>query len=199
VPDEIPDPVAAMANCATATAAALLRAGGFLPGRRVAILGAGVLGVTAAAMARAGGAREVSVADPSAERRARAAEFGATHTDESIGPGADLVLECAGTAESVAAALALPRVGGTVILAGTVRPTPPVPLDPERVVRRLLTIRGVHNYAPADLEVAVAFLAGPGRAFPFAGLVGRTFALDEVEEAFAHAHAHPGSRVAVAP
>lgn len=199
VPDEIPDVVAAPANCATATAAALLRAGGFTAGRTVAILGAGVLGVTAAALARASGAREVIVCDPNADRRARAGEFGATRTGEEADPGADLVLECAGTAESVAAALALPRVGGTVVLAGTVRPTPPVPLDPERVVRRLLTIRGVHNYAPVDLETAVAFLAGPGRAFPFAGLVGRSFSLEAIEEAFAHAHAHPGSRVAVVP
>ena len=45
------------------------------------------------------------------------------------------------------------RIGGTLILAGTVLPTPSIALDPEAVVRRLLTIRGVHNYAPRDLGV----------------------------------------------
>jgi hypothetical protein len=74
-----------------------------------------------------------------------------------------------------------------------------VPLDPEMVVRRMLTIRGVHNYTPRDLATALDFLDGPGEAYPFTGLVGRTFRLDEVEQAFVYAHAHPGSRVAVVP
>jgi hypothetical protein len=33
-----------------------------------------------------------------------------------------------------------------VLLAGTVAPVGTVALDPEDVVRRMLTIRGVHNY-----------------------------------------------------
>ena len=86
-----------------------------------------------------------------------------------------------------------------MVLAGTVAPTPGVELDPEQVVRRLLTIRGVHNYHPRDLGAALAFLAGPGLGFPFATLVGKEFPLEEVERAFAHAHAHPGVRVAVVP
>jgi alcohol dehydrogenase len=80
-----------------------------------------------------------------------------------------------------------------------VLPTASVPLDPEAVVRRMLTIRGVHNYAPRDLATALDFLAGAGMAYPFAELVSRTYRLDEVEQAFAFAHAHPGSRVAVTP
>ena len=110
-----------------------------------------------------------------------------------------MVLELAGVRETVQAALTLVRIGGTVVLAGTVLPTPAVALDPEQVVRRLLTIRGVHNYTPRDLVAAVDFLAGPGRTYPFASLVSRTFRLEEVEQAFGTAHAHPGSRVAVIP
>ena len=52
VPDEVSDLMAAPANCATATAAGLLRQGGPIAGRCVLILGAGVLGVTLCAMAR---------------------------------------------------------------------------------------------------------------------------------------------------
>jgi alcohol dehydrogenase len=212
LPEEVPDALAAPANCATATVAAALRCGGKIAGRTVLVLGAGQLGLTACAMAKSAGAEHVLVSDPDLTRRARALAFGATGlvsaqpdelaaavTDASAGRGADLVLELAGVAESVQAALALPRIGGTVVLAGTVLPTPSVQLDPEKVVRNMLTIRGLHNYTAGDLGAAVAFLAGPGQAYPFASLVGPSYRLDETEQAFAHAHAHPGSRVAVIP
>jgi hypothetical protein len=66
-------------------------------------------------------------------------------------------------------------------------------------VRRMVTIRGVHNYAPCDLETTLDFLAGPGRALPFAGLIGESFSLENAEQAFEYAHAHPGVRAAVIP
>jgi alcohol dehydrogenase len=115
------------------------------------------------------------------------------------GRGADVVVELAGTAASARTALGSARVGGTVLFAGTVAPTPAVPLDPEAVVRRMLTIRGVHNYHPRDLESALAFLAGPGRAFPFDRLVVARYPLAEAEKAFARAHDSPGFRVAIVP
>ncbi len=211
VPDEIPDRVAAPANCATATAAAVLRAAGPVDRRTVLVMGAGVLGVTACAMARAAGARTVLAADPLPANRERARMFGATHAvptgnalagavaDATTNRGADVVLELAGTADAVTAALALARVGGTVVLAGTVAPVGTVAFDPEAAVRRMLTIRGMHNYHPRDLAAALDFLAGPGRAYPFAELVGAEYALADAERAFADAHARPGVRVAVVP
>jgi alcohol dehydrogenase len=211
VPDALPDAVAAPANCATATAAAALRAGGPGAGRTVLILGGGVLGVTAAAMARTAGAAAVLVGDPVAACRDRARQFGATHafppgealtagTQElTAGRGADLVLELAGVPGTVEVGLALTRTGGTLILAGTVAPGGAVVLDPEQVVRRLLTIRGVHNYHPGDLAAALDFLAGPGQAYPWETLVAATYPLGRAEEAFAEAHRRPGVRVAVVP
>ncbi len=204
VPAGIPDAVAAQANCATATVAGLLRHAGGLAGRSVLILGAGVLGVTACAMARAAGAASVIACDPSPESRARAVRFGATDAvpPDALAPagrGFDVVIELAGAASSVSSAFALARIGGTVLLAGTVAPVGTVPFDPEAAVRRMLTIRGIHNYAPRDLAAALAFLDGPGRALPFAELVSGEYTLEQAEEAFAAAHARPGVRVAVRP
>jgi alcohol dehydrogenase len=212
VPDAVPDPVAAPANCATATVAALLRHGGSVAGRTVLVLGAGVLGLTACAMARAAGARAVMVNDPIAACRERALRFGATHVfpaeaeelaagvrEITQGRGADLVLELAGTAATVQAGLALARTGGTVVLAGTVAPVGAIGFDPEIVVRRMLTIRGVHNYHPRDLAEALGFLAGPGSDFPWQSLVVAEYPLEQAEQAFAAAHAQPGVRVAVVP
>jgi putative phosphonate catabolism associated alcohol dehydrogenase len=212
VPDEIPDTVAAAANCATATAAALMRYGGAVRDRTVLILGAGVLGVTACAMARAAGAKAVVVIDPLQESRERALQFGATHAlpsdpetlTEGIknitdGRGADLILELAGLAATVQTAISLARIGGTVLLAGTVSPVGTIGIEPEIVVRRMLTIRGVHNYHPHDLKTALDFLAGPGRIYPWENLIAAEYPLDKCDEAFAAAQVHPGVRIAVIP
>ncbi len=209
VPDAVPDEVAAMANCAVATAAACIRGAAPGPGDTVLVLGAGVLGLSASAMLSAAGVRVV-VGEPDAERRALALRFGAALAappedlpasvrDRTGGRGADAVLELAGAAGSAEAALELARTGGTVILAGTVSRTPPVALDPEQVVRRMLTLRGAHNYHPRDLGRALEFLGGPGAGFPFPWLAGAAYELEEAEAAFRHAHGSPGARVLVKP
>ncbi|CAN5217671.1 zinc-binding dehydrogenase [soil metagenome] len=209
VPESIPDAVAAIANCATATVSAMLRTAGALKQRSILILGAGTLGLTASAMAAANGATAVIVVDPSEEARERALRFGATHVlamtdlhtihEWTHGRGVDVAFELAGNASSVQSALQAVRTGGTVVLAGTVSPTPPIPLDAEQFVRRQLTLHGVHNYHPRDLGTALAFLAGDGASYPFASLIAGTFALDEADAAFRFALDHPGVRVAVTP
>ncbi|MFQ3649590.1 MAG: zinc-binding dehydrogenase [Gemmataceae bacterium] len=198
VPEKLPEAVACPVNCATATVAALFRTSGSVAGKAVLVLGAGMLGLTACAMAHAQKAAVVVVLDrePALIERARA--FGGT-AQGLPSRGADVVFELAGTAEAVRTALASVRIGGTIVLAGTVSPTPGIDLDPERLVRRMLTLRGVHNYRGEDLQTALDFLTGPGQAYPFADLVGERLALDDIEEAFARAHARPGTRIAVIP
>jgi alcohol dehydrogenase len=152
------------------------------------------------------------VSDPVPECRERAVHFGATYTfpadaeelevgvgEGTEGRGADLVLELAGTAGTVQTGLAAARTGGTVVLAGTVAPVGKIGYDPEMVVRRMLTIRGVHNYHPQDLATALQFLAGPGRDFPWQSLVVAEYPLEQAEAAFDEAHDRPGVRVAVVP
>lgn len=72
VPAEVPDTVAAPASCATATVAAVLGAANrSLAGARVLVAGAGMLGLTAVAMAAQAGAL-VTAVDPDPARRASA-------------------------------------------------------------------------------------------------------------------------------
>ncbi|KDA06998.1 alcohol dehydrogenase [Microbacterium sp. CH12i] len=196
VPEALPAAVLAPASCATATAwAAVTRgsAGRSLEGIRVLVYGAGLVGLSAAAIAADDGA-EVTIVDPSAARRTFAERFGATALMESAGP-ADLVIEASGhaVAESIAAA----GIGGTVVLVGSVFPADPVLLDAESLVRRLVTVTGVHNYTGRDLAAAVAFLAGRGRAFPFTDVVGAVHPLDDVDAALIAASA-PGAPLRVA-
>jgi Zn-dependent alcohol dehydrogenases len=78
-PEHVPAAVLAPASCATATVAAALDAASAivpLDGRVVVIAGAGMLGLTAAAMAKDAGARVV-VSDPDEARRRGALSFGA--------------------------------------------------------------------------------------------------------------------------
>ncbi len=214
LPDTLPDVVACPANCATASIAAGFRVAGNCMGESVLIQGAGMLGLTATAMASSTGAREVIVCDVDAKRLQRAPQFGATETllirdDEpeliasvrelTAGRGVDLALELSGSPKAVQIGVRLLRIGGRYVLIGSTFPTPPVALDPESIVRQLVTIVGNHNYTPKDLAEAVRFLSKHGHDFPFADLVHDEFSLHDVEAAFRQAIAGDSLRVAVRP
>lgn len=200
VPDGLPDAVAAPASCATATAAAALAAAGPLAGRQVLVTGAGMLGLTAVAMAGTEGALVV-VSDPDPVRREQALAFGAAAVYEGPPPAqeVDVALEFSGQAVAVQVCLDALAVGGTAVLVGSVAPGEPVTLSPERLVRGLHTVIGVHNYRPADLVTAVGFLTAHHKAFPFAELVGSAYALDHVGAAVDAARRAVVPRQALAP
>jgi len=206
LPDDLPLEAACPAGCATATVAAALEQAGDLSGATVAVFGLGLLGLTACAMAREAGAERVIGIDPRSARRDRARAFGATAVTEPgqlptllDGEGVDCSLEVSGAAAAVAEAIGAAAMGGRIHLVGSVLPTAAVALDPERVVRNLLEIRGVHNYAPRHLTVAVRFLAECHGRYPLTGLVERWFPLSEAEAAFAHADRSDAVRIGVRP
>lgn len=191
LPDALPDAVAATASCAAATVAAALRAAGAIRDRSVAVFGAGLLGLTATAMAKSLGAMRVSLLDIDADRAARGAAFGADAT--TLDGPADVCLELSGATPAVEQAFASLAVGGRLVLVGSVAPAPDASLSPEQIVRRRARIEGVHNYEPQDLASAVAFLATDPQ--PFADLIDPPVDLDHVHEALATS----GFRTAVVP
>lgn len=212
LPDTLPDCVACPVNCATATVAAALRTAGGCAEQAVLVQGAGMLGLTACALARQAGAVAVVCTEIRADRLAQATRFGATHAvpagggelrdtvhEVTAGRGVDLALELTGAAAAHEAGLPLLRIGGRYVWVGAVAPTGPVAVNPETLVRRLLTIHGVHNYTPADLVTAVQFLTEHAAAWPFAELVSHSYRLEEVDEAFRQATATSAVRVAVVP
>lgn len=82
-------------------------------------------------------------------------------------------------------------------LVGSVFPSDPVSLRLEEVVRRHVSIRGIHNYSPRHLLCAVQFLAKCHDDYPFALLLAKWFSLEEVGAAFSHSHLPESVRVGV--
>jgi len=98
-------------------------------GDTVAVLGAGPIGLLAAAVARHCGAAQVLMADKLPHRIRMAEDLGATAAvpmgqfrelvgDKTRGRGVDLVIDAAGAAETINAGLAVARLGGTFVLIG---------------------------------------------------------------------------------
>lgn len=211
VPEDLTDLVACPANCATSTVAAACRTAGGCAGKSVVIHGAGMLGLTAAAMAAAQGATAIIVTDITERRLARAKTFGATHAvnvneptpltetlrDVTDSRGADLVIEMSGSPAAVEQSIEQLRIGGQLILVGAVFPGRAARIAPEHVVRKLLRIDGVHNYKPEDLVAAIEFLEQASRVYPFETLVDAEFPLREVNAAVRVATSGAAIRVGV--
>jgi threonine dehydrogenase-like Zn-dependent dehydrogenase len=93
---------------------------GITAGDRVAVVGAGFLGLCVTGLAAAAGA-EVTVLNRSSGPLETALRLGATRVaglGEAVEPGFDIVVEAAGRQETLDAATALPREEGTLVIAG---------------------------------------------------------------------------------
>lgn len=141
VPDTVADDEAALAE-PLAVAVRALRRGGLRPGERVAVVGAGAVGLLAVQAAAAFGAGSVAVVEPLPERRDLAIGLG---VGQAVSPGeagaleADVAVECAGTASAVHTALQALRSGGRAVLLGIVSQSAPIaPMDLVRGEKSLI-------------------------------------------------------------
>jgi D-arabinose 1-dehydrogenase-like Zn-dependent alcohol dehydrogenase len=204
VPEDVPASVLAPASCATATAVAVLESASAvvsLADSVVLIAGAGMLGLTACAMAAESGARVVMI-EPHAGRRQTALAFGAHAVADSDGgsasarkliasvgrgggraPVSTVGLEVSGSPAAARLLLGALDSGGVLVLAGSTFPAPELQVSAERIVHDSLTIRGVHEYAPEQLERGVDFLRHAWTRYPFAEQVGHVFELAFVDDA----------------
>ena len=130
VPGAAHDEEALFAGDVLSTGAFVAELGGVAPGARVAVLGAGPVGLMACVAAREAGAARVYALDAVPERLALAEGFGAVGldfrqdatlervADETDGRGVDAVLECVGSPQATRLAVDLVRPGGTIAAAG---------------------------------------------------------------------------------
>jgi len=109
----------------------------------------------------------------------------------------DVILECSGAPTAVSASIRNLATGGVAIWVGGTFPQPALMLNPEDIIRRLITIRGLHNYNDADLMSATDFFEQHYATYPFGELVDDAFTLDTVQEAFRRACDGTAHRVGV--
>ncbi|MCP9488165.1 MAG: zinc-binding dehydrogenase [Gaiellaceae bacterium MAG52_C11] len=166
---EIAAMVEPLACCLRGVARAGIRAGD-----RVAIVGAGPIGLMlCACIADAGGRPELVGGRP--ERRTLAPRFGAVPGD---GERADVAIEAGGTEEAWERALELVRPGGTVVFFGGRERGSELRVDTYRLHYEELTLRGAFHHAPRYVRAALAFLATGAR--PFEQLITHRVGLEGV-------------------
>lgn len=214
LPDNITDAEATPINCGVATMVAVTEAAIIRLGSTVVIQGLGLLGLYGAALAKSRGAKYVIGLDVNAKRREQALRFG---VDMALDPslaaadllkqintmcrpeGADTVIEVCGVPEVLPLGLEIVRVGGTYVIAGLVSPGAHVTLDANRFVKKMITLKGVHNYHPRHLIEALDFVVKHKSQYPFAELVDGQYALDDVTQAMSDAASQRVLRAAIVP
>lgn len=214
LPDDLSDAEAAPLNCGVATMVAVTEAADIRLGSTVVIQGLGLLGLYGAALAKSRGARFVVGLDAHPGRRELAGRFGvdlaldaATETAalqaaiaaHCLPAGPDAVIEVCGAPEAVAVGLDLVRTGGTFVLAGMVSPGAMITVDANKIVRKMLSIRGVHNYHPRHLIEALDFAVANRSRFPFSELVDARYPLEQATRAMRDAASRRVLRAAIVP
>lgn len=214
VPDSLSDAEAAPLNCGVATMVAVTEAASIRMGSTVVIQGLGLLGMYGAALAKSRGARLVVGLDSHPGRRDLSKCFGvdlaldaaidsgelhATLKERSPPAGPDAVIEVCGAPEAVAVGLDLVRTGGVFVLAGLVSPGANVSFDANAIIRKMITIRGVHNYHPRHLIEALDFVVANRLRYPFAELVDARYPLEQATQAMRDAASRRVLRAAIVP
>jgi len=212
--------VCAPANCALATVVNSLDLGR-LPrygsNKSAVVQGAGLLGIYAIAwLKRRVGMDTIFCLDVHPERLKTAERFGATpllvrgdgdrkEREDLIRSwcprGVDVVVEMTGSRQVLAEGVQLLRNGGHYALAGMVHPDSQLSsITGETIIRKCLTIRGVHNYTPWNLQEAVNFLDEHKNQLPFDSLLSpSTYRLEDLDQAFEEAEKGMYCRTVVQP
>jgi threonine dehydrogenase-like Zn-dependent dehydrogenase len=162
------------------------------PGATVAVVGDGAVGLLGVLSAKQMGAERIIAMSRHATRQAIARDFGATDIvtergeagvarikEFTKGIGADAVLECVGTQESMMQAIGATRPGGSV---GYVGVPHGVSLDGERLFFAHVRLHGgpapVRRYLPNLIGLVLNGTINPGRVFD------QTLPLDQVADAY---------------
>lgn len=191
VPDNVADDAAALAE-PLSVAVRAIRRGRVGLGDTVCVLGAGSVGLLVVQVARAAGARRVIAVDVEPSRLTLAAQLGADTVldahhpdlpaavrDATFGIGPDVVVECAGSANTAPLAVELARKGGRVVLVGVCGQATNFSVR-EIVLGEKEIYGSVANDYEQDLALAVDLLAR--NVVQVTPLITRRIGLDEVVE-----------------
>jgi len=165
IPDDLPFDVAAGAEPLAVSVHAVrlgMRAlAEPLSTARLVVLGGGAIGLTTALVLIAEGARNVTLVETSAARRATAeaasARIRAVAPEEASVPGeADMLFDAVGAAATRTLAFSLARRGGVIVHSGLLPGSEGV--DVRALTLRELSFLGAYCYTMADFQQAIALL-----------------------------------------
>jgi alcohol dehydrogenase len=97
------------------------------------------------------------------------------------------MIDFSGSPQAMEQTLDALHIGGTAVWIGATYPQPAVPVNAEKMVRKIWTIKGLHNYNETDFIHAVEFMENNYLQFPFEKLIHDGFSLDDADEAFKYA------------
>lgn len=213
IPDCISDEIATPANCALSTSINAIETIGLQENETVLIQGAGLLGLNLIALAIEAGAKKIFITDVLQSRLDLAKRFGAdiclnlndltpeeavskirSHTE---GHGVDVAFEVCGVTNAVVQAVQVLRIGGRYLIAGLVTPGSDLEIDGNQLTRKYLTLKGIHNYNPKHLGMALKFLQKYSNKYPYDELVEKVFSLSQINEAIELASTGKYIRIAV--
>ncbi len=163
----------------------------------VAILGAGMIGISTLMAATLHGIETIAIADPVAARLQYARQVGATVTASSAanlaeqGLKPDVVFECSGDEDALAECAELVRPNGRIVAVG-IPEVNELCIDIVRLRRNQTTVI-FSRRSLNTLEMSVELLA-TGQ-LDFSSIPVRTFSLDHAPEAFALAAEGPGAEL----
>jgi len=213
IPESISDEIATPANCALSTTINAAETIGLNEGETLLIQGAGLLGLNLVALAIEAGVKKVFIADIQQSRLDMAKRFGADvclnlkdlTSDEVVsqiraqtgGYGVDVAIEVCGSGKAVPQAVQALRIGGRYLIAGLVTPGSNLDIDGNQLTRKYLTIKGIHNYHPKHLGLALKFLEKHSAKYPFGELVGKVYPLSQINEAVKEASSGEFVRIGV--
>jgi threonine dehydrogenase-like Zn-dependent dehydrogenase len=176
------------------------RTAGLAPGDDVLVVGAGPVGLTTIAWARAQAAGRVTAVDPVAARRAAARSLGATDVLESAdmatAGGYDVVVECAGKPGLLNACVAAARTKGRIVVAGVC--PEPTPLASVAALMKEVSVGFAVYYTTGEFRAVIeAFATGVIDPSP---LLARRFDLSLINDAFDDlARTASGAKILVDP
>ncbi|UJR35518.1 hypothetical protein I4U23_028272 [Adineta vaga] len=185
IPDSISDRCAAPINCSLATTMAALEHVPKIKNGRAFVQGDGILGLYTSASLRELGFEKVYCSGTRLQRSKFIDRFGA--------------IPLYNVSNVVNDGIRMLKPGGIYLFLGMVHPHSQLNITGEQIIRKCLTIKGIHNYAPRHLDQAVQFLAKTVHKYPYEEIMGPTYELSDLPSAMKLAIEKQYGRVLIKP
>lgn len=199
VPDNVPDAVAASANCAFSQVYFGLDTAELSYGQSIVIQGAGGLGLYAASIAKEKGATVIMI-DGVQSRLEQSKSFGVDHIIDlnefttverriekvmelTNNLGADVGLEVAGVPQAFVEGFQLVRSGGTFVTMGNVSTGNETTIDPGILTRRAVKVLPILRYQPWYLKKSLDFISQNIDKYPYMNLFDGDFQFTDIKNA----------------